>query len=107
MPPGCGCGMLSVSLPCTLDLASLTEREREVLRLLGRGEPNRLLARRLGIAERTAKAHVARVIEKLGVADRTAAVFVANVLHVTLCSPLGRIPSPKGNSSRSAEVAKS
>lgn len=51
-------------------LAELTEREREVAREVARGATNKEAARRLGITERTVKAHLGSVFEKLGVRDR-------------------------------------
>jgi DNA-binding NarL/FixJ family response regulator len=54
--------------------ARLTPREEEVLDLLREGFTNNEIGRLLGISTRTAKAHVAAVIEKLGVVDRTQAV---------------------------------
>jgi two-component system, NarL family, response regulator LiaR len=57
-------------------LDRLTPREREVLVLIGRGFPNKLIARELHVAEKTVKTHVGHVLAKLGVDDRTqAAVF--------------------------------
>jgi DNA-binding NarL/FixJ family response regulator len=55
----------------------LTEREREVLALVGRGLANKQIARRLGIAEGTVKAHLTRVFQQIGVRDRTAAALWA------------------------------
>ncbi|HWT25134.1 MAG TPA: response regulator transcription factor [Solirubrobacteraceae bacterium] len=55
----------------------LTPREREVLALLGRGFSNKRIALELGIAEKTAKIHVSRILHKLGVADRTQAALHA------------------------------
>jgi two-component system, NarL family, response regulator LiaR len=55
----------------------LTPREREVLALIGRGMSNKRIARELGIAEKTVKAHVSSVLAKLGVADRTQAALYA------------------------------
>jgi DNA-binding NarL/FixJ family response regulator len=55
----------------------LTDREREVLRLMAGGYGNREIALALGIAERTAKNHVSAVLAKLGVRDRTRAVLKA------------------------------
>jgi DNA-binding NarL/FixJ family response regulator len=56
---------------------SLTPREREVLALIARGRSNKLIARELGISEKTVKTHVGHVLAKLGVTDRTQAAVVA------------------------------
>ena len=56
---------------------TLTEREIEILSLVAAGNPNKQIARRLGISEDTVKAHLKRIFAKLGVADRTHAVTVA------------------------------
>jgi DNA-binding NarL/FixJ family response regulator len=56
---------------------ALSDREREVLDLVADGLPNKLIARRLGIAERTVKAHVSRIFAALGVSDRTQAALWA------------------------------
>jgi DNA-binding NarL/FixJ family response regulator len=57
---------------------SLTPREREVLALVAEGLANKQIARRLGIAEKTVKAHLTRVFAALDVTDRTqAALWVA------------------------------
>ena len=58
-------------------LEQLTAREREVLVLIGRGLANKLIARELGIAEKTVKAHVSSVLAKLGLSDRTQAALFA------------------------------
>ena len=58
-------------------LDRLTPREREVLILVGRGFPNKLIARELGLAEKTVKTHVSHVLAKLGVTDRTQAAVLA------------------------------
>jgi DNA-binding NarL/FixJ family response regulator len=55
----------------------LTDREREVLRMVGDGHPNKVIARRLGISERTVKAHLTSVYQRLGVTDRTQAALWA------------------------------
>jgi DNA-binding NarL/FixJ family response regulator len=57
--------------------AGLTTREREVLELLTHGYANKQIARRLGIAERTVKAHLGRVFQAIGVSDRTQAALWA------------------------------
>ena len=56
---------------------SLTAREVEILRELARGERNSAIAQRLGIAERTVKAHLESIYMKLGVSSRAAAVAAA------------------------------
>jgi DNA-binding NarL/FixJ family response regulator len=53
---------------------ALTVREREVLELLSRGLPNKLIARRLQISEHTVKFHVSSIYAKLGATSRTDAV---------------------------------
>lgn len=55
----------------------LTERELEVLRLVGQGVSNREIARVLFISEKTAKNHLTHIFEKLGVTDRTQAALYA------------------------------
>jgi two-component system, NarL family, response regulator LiaR len=55
----------------------LTDREREVLTLIARGMPNKLIARELSISEKTVKAHVSSILGKLGVSDRTQAALYA------------------------------
>ena len=55
----------------------LTDREWEVLRMVGDGLPNKTIARRLGITERTVKAHLTSVYHQLGVTDRTQAALWA------------------------------
>ena len=65
--------------PFTRDamLDSLTRREREILELVCEGLSNREIAKRLVIAESTAKTHVHRVLEKLGVKSRAQAIVRA------------------------------
>jgi DNA-binding NarL/FixJ family response regulator len=55
----------------------LSEREREVLQLLVEGMPNKLIARRLEISEKTVKSHLTRIFRELGVTDRTQAALWA------------------------------
>ena len=55
----------------------LTPRETEVLALVRSGLPNKQIARRLGISERTVKAHLTSVFARIGVSDRTQAALWA------------------------------
>lgn len=55
----------------------LTDREREVLGMVRDGLPNKLISRRLGITERTVKAHLTSIFRTLGVTDRTQAALWA------------------------------
>jgi DNA-binding NarL/FixJ family response regulator len=58
-------------------LAPLTEREREVLTLVGHGLTNAEIAERLYLSPLTAKTHVSRIISKLGARDRVHLVVLA------------------------------
>jgi DNA-binding NarL/FixJ family response regulator len=79
-------------------LEALTDREREVLLLLGTGLGNRELSRELGIAERTVKAHIANIVAKLGQQTRTQAAIISALAHDALCTDpscsqrLGKVP---------------
>ena len=57
--------------------AELTEREQEVLALVGRGLANKQIARVLGIREGTVEAHLTSVFQRIGVRDRTSAALWA------------------------------
>jgi len=56
---------------------ALSARELEVLRLVAKGLANKQIGRRLGITERTVKAHLGQVFRQLGVPDRTSAALWA------------------------------
>lgn len=55
----------------------LTPRQRDVMELLGRGLPNKLIARQLGLSEATVKVHLLSIYRALGVRNRTEAVVAA------------------------------
>jgi NarL family two-component system response regulator YdfI len=57
--------------------STLTERELEVLQAAARGERNKEIAYKLGITERTVKAHLASIYQKFGVDSRASAVAIA------------------------------
>jgi DNA-binding NarL/FixJ family response regulator len=58
--------------------AELSAREQEVLALVAEGLPNKLVARRLQISEKTVKAHLTSVFASIGVTDRTQAALWAH-----------------------------
>jgi DNA-binding NarL/FixJ family response regulator len=58
-------------------LDGVSPREREVLGLLLEGMPNKLIARQLGISEKTVKSHLTSVFRTIGVTDRVQAVLWA------------------------------
>jgi DNA-binding NarL/FixJ family response regulator len=55
----------------------LSDRERQVLRLVAAGLANKQIARRLGIAESTVKVHTSNIFRRIGVTDRTSAALWA------------------------------
>ncbi len=66
----CGVRTAPPEAPAASALAGLTARERAVAELVGDGLTNRLIARQLGISEKTVEGHLAKVMAKLAVASR-------------------------------------
>ncbi|MEV6836718.1 helix-turn-helix transcriptional regulator [Streptomyces sp. NPDC051133] len=62
-------------------ISCLTPRERQVLTLLSHAADNREISRRLGIAERTVKAHLTNLMAKIKVTSRTEAALFAYAFH--------------------------
>ena len=69
---------------CSPRELGLTGRQSEVLGLLLRGLPNKLICRELDLAEGTVKIHISAILRALGVANRTQAVLAANRLGLRL-----------------------
>lgn len=67
----------SFAPPADSPLAHLTERELDVLKLLGQGDTNKEIAEKLVISEGTAKNHVSNILNGLGLRDRTQAAIYA------------------------------
>ncbi|WP_051942930.1 response regulator [Streptacidiphilus rugosus] len=59
-------------------LAELTDRERDILALIGEGLTNREIGQRLYLAEKTVKNHISRMLAKLGVERRVQAAVIAS-----------------------------
>jgi DNA-binding NarL/FixJ family response regulator len=62
----------------SLTQLGLTPRQADVLNLLLKGQPNKLIARELGLSVETIKDHVAAVLRSLGVSSRTQAVIAVS-----------------------------
>ena len=62
-------------------LATLTEQERTVLRLIGEGLTNRQIGARMGLAEKTVKNYTSHLLAKLGLERRTQAAILATELR--------------------------
>ena len=71
-----------MSLPDPSSKPVLTEREREILRLISQGYDNRIIGDKLGIARSTVESHLHIILRKLGAANRTEAVVIA--IHLGL-----------------------
>ncbi|MER5635566.1 response regulator transcription factor [Kitasatospora sp. NPDC002227] len=63
--------------PPAPDFPQLTDREREILTLIGEGLTNRQIGERLYLAEKTVKNHISRLLAKLGVERRVQAAVIA------------------------------
>lgn len=70
-------------------LSLLTERQREVAVLLAQGESNKIIGRKLNIANRTVKAHLSAIFEKLKVSDRVQLAVLLNRREPETTGPTG------------------
>jgi two-component system nitrate/nitrite response regulator NarL len=75
---------------------ALSERERDIIRCLIRGDSNKMIAHRLSIAEATVKAHLKAILRKLGVSNRTQAALwgVSQGLDAEHATPIARAHEP-------------
>jgi two-component system nitrate/nitrite response regulator NarL len=60
------------------DLSELTQREKEIARMVASGDSNKIIARKLNITDRTVKAHLTTVFQKLNVRDRLQLALYVN-----------------------------
>jgi DNA-binding NarL/FixJ family response regulator len=70
-------GMLTGDLPTREFYDGLTAREVEVLKMIASGMPNKRIAYKLGISEKTVRNHISHIYEKLEIYDRSQAVLYA------------------------------
>ena len=68
----------SFQTPVSVESLGLTQRQTEVLALLLKGHPNKLIAREMGLSVETVKDHVAAVLRSLNVSSRTQAVLAVS-----------------------------
>lgn len=78
--------------PADDSLAELTQREREIVRLIVEGASNKEVASSLNISERTVKGHLSNVFQKLGVTDRLKLMLYVREGKVSGISTPGRKP---------------
>ena len=74
--------LIAEPLPLDPRMHKLSSREGEILSCIMRGEPNKVIARKLDVTEATIKVHVKAILRKIGVANRTQAAMWANE-HLT------------------------
>ncbi len=71
------------------EIGDLSEREREVFRLMAEGLSNGEIGRELFISETTVKTHVTHILQKLGLRDRVQAVVLAYQTGIFEETPAG------------------
>jgi DNA-binding NarL/FixJ family response regulator len=70
-------------LPRDQVLMALTQRQRQVLKLMAQGKTNKDISRELCVSENTVKVHVTAILKALGVSNRTQAVLMAQKLGLS------------------------
>jgi DNA-binding NarL/FixJ family response regulator len=65
--------------------ATLTPQQMNILRLICKGSPNKLISYELSIAEATVKTHIAAIMNKINVSNRTQAALLANKARIFVC----------------------
>ena len=80
-------------MTCCKEGLDLSEREMRVLELLAHGQPNKLIAAKLNIAEATAKLYLRSILRKLRVSNRTQAALWAVEHGIATESPDVRLAS--------------
>jgi DNA-binding NarL/FixJ family response regulator len=73
------------------DLSNLTGRQYQVLQCLQKGQPNKLIARELGMTEGTVKVHVRQIMRRLGATNRTQVAILATRSSRATHVPGGRV----------------
>jgi DNA-binding NarL/FixJ family response regulator len=91
----------------SLETLGLTQRQMEVLRMIGEGAANKTICRRLGLAERTVKTHITAVFRALNVSSRTQAALAAADLGLARNArqPLGSREGHQAGSLADEELA--
>lgn len=82
--------------PANDRLRSLSDREQQLLELLGHGLTNRAIATRMGLTEKTVKNYVSHVLGKLGLTNRTQAAILATQLRSGRARPASSPPTTSG-----------
>ena len=83
-------------------LAELTQRQRDILREVGRGNSNKMIARQFGLSESAVKVHVRAILRKIGAANRTQAAVRAQMLSPDLISSADEDGTPSTISAATA-----
>jgi DNA-binding NarL/FixJ family response regulator len=86
------CAEVAQRMAASLSLQPLTAREDEVLALMSRGQCNKTIASRLGIATGTVKSHVKAILGKLAARSRTEAASIATELGMVEVAHSASVP---------------